>query len=389
MRIPLRYIVRNFRTRRLTTALTVVGTALVTFVFAAVLMMAYGLERTLVSTGGDDNVIIIRKSATSEISSIISLEQAEIVGTLPGIAKDNTGTPLMSKETVVIINLPFANAEGFGNLGVRGVTRPAMVVRPQLKLVEGRMFQWGSREVIVGVATRKRFNGAAVGDQLTFGGDRWSVVGVFSTDGSGFDSEVWGDTDQLNQAFERPVYSSLTFRLTGYDAMKEFREAFTKDTRLQVLDAKREKQFYAEQSEMMSQFISVLGITITIIFSLGATIGAMITMYAAVANRTVEIGTLRALGFRRRSVLAAFLLEALILAMAGGVVGLVLASFLQFLTISMINFSSFSELSFSFSISTSIAIWSLVFSLLMGLVGGFLPAARAARLNIVTALRSA
>lgn len=389
MRIPIKYTLRNFSTRRLTTGLTVAGVAMVTFVFAAVLMMANGLQRTLISTGSDDNVIVLRKSATSEITSIIDREQADIVSTLPGVAKDAAGMPLMSREAVVIINLPYADAEGFGNLTVRGVTKAAMEIRPQVRLTSGQLFRWGSREIIVGEAAQKRFSGASTGDEVTFGGDRWRIVGTFSGNGSGFDSEIWGDADQLGQAFERPVYSTLTFRLTGYDALKEFREGFDKDNRLLVLDAKREKQFYAEQSEMMSAFISVLGIGITIIFSFGATIGAMITMYAAVANRTVEIGTLRALGFRRRSILSAFLVEAVILALGGGLIGLLLASSLQFFTVSMINFSSFAELAFSFSLSPGIVVGSLLFALAMGLLGGFLPAARAARLNILTALRSA
>jgi len=389
MRIPLIYTLRNFRTRRLTTGLTVAGVALVTFVFAAVLMMAHGLQRTLISTGSDDNVIVLRKAATAEIVSIIDREQADIVSTLPGIARDASGAPLMSRETVVIINLPYTNADGVGNLVVRGVSKSALELRPQVTLKSGQMFHWGSREIIVGSAASKRFRGASIGDEIAFGGDRWRIVGVFDGSGSGFDSEVWGDADQLGQAFERPVYSSLTFRLTGHDALKEFREAFDRDNRLQVLEAKREKQFYEEQSEMLSAFISVLGIGITVIFSFGATIGAMITMYAAVANRTVEIGTLRALGFRRRSILAAFLVEAVTLALGGGVLGLALASTLQFFSVSMINFSSFSELAFSFSLSPGIAIGALIFALLMGLLGGFLPAARAARLNILTALRSA
>jgi ABC-type antimicrobial peptide transport system permease subunit len=212
---------------------------------------------------------------------------------------------------------------------------------------------------------------------------------VFETDGSGFDSEIWGDADQLGQAFGRPVYSSLTFRLREPGEYAAVVSALEEDNRLQTLEAKREKQFYEEQSEIMATFIRILGIVITVIFSAGAMIGAMITMYAAVSNRTVEIGTLRALGFQRRSVLGAFLVESLLLALIGGTTGLFFASFLQLFSISMINFASFSELAFSFSLSPSIVFLSLLFCLLMGFFGGFLPAARAARLDIVSALRAA
>jgi putative ABC transport system permease protein len=388
MKIPLKYTLRNFRNRRLTTGLTLAGIALVSFVFAAVLMMAYGLQKTLVATGSDDNVIVLRKAANAEISSIISRDQAAITASLPHIAASGDGKPLISNEVVVVINLTYAGSGGYGNLTVRGVSPEAFVIRPQVHLSAGRTFQWGSREIIVGKATTTRYVGVSIGEFVKFGGDQWKIVGVFDAGGSGFDSEMWGDGTQLGQAFERPVFSTLTLRLDSRDAISAFRAAFDKDIRLQELEMKPEKQFYEEQSEVMSAFISILGIAITVIFSIGAMIGAMITMYAAVANRTVDIGTLRALGFQRRNVLAAFLLESLLLALGGGLIGIALASFLQFVTISMINFASFSELAFSFSLSPQIIIISLLFALLMGFVGGFLPAVRAARLNIVSALRS-
>jgi ABC-type antimicrobial peptide transport system permease subunit len=388
MKIPVKYTVRNIGTRRLTTALTVSGIALVVFVFSAVLMMAYGLQKALVSTGSDNNVIVLRKSANAEITSIISRDQGNIIMSMAQVARAADGKPLASGEIVVIINLHYANTEGWGNLTVRGVSPEAMTIRPQVKLREGRMFRWGSREIIAGKATTKRWQNVSVGDRVKFGGDQWTIVGVFESEGNGFESEFWGDVDQLGQAFQRPVYSTVTLRLDRPEALGEFTSAFEKDNRLQELEAKREKQFYEEQSEAMSMFIRILGIAVTVIFSLGAIIGAMITMYAAVANRTVEIGTLRALGFQRRSILGAFLVESLLLALVGGGAGLLLASFLQFFSVSMMNFSSFSELAFSFSLSPSIIVWSLAFSVIMGFVGGFLPAIRAARMNILAALRA-
>ena len=250
------------------------------------------------------------------------------------------------------------------------------------------MFNWGAREIIVGSAITRRFAGAQVGQRVKFGGDQWTVVGIFESDGSGFDSEIWGDINQVMDAFRRGSFSTVTFRLANPEDFAGLATAFEADNRLQYFVPKRERKFFEEQSEMMAKFIRILGVFITVIFSTGATIGAMITMYGAVANRTIEIGTLRALGFYRRSILFAFLGESLVLALAGGILGLGLASLLQFFTISTLNFGSFSELAFSFALSPSIVVTTLTFSVMMGLVGGFLPAVRAARLDIIQALRA-
>jgi putative ABC transport system permease protein len=389
MRIPLKYTVRNLLTRRLTTALTITGIALVVFVFTAVLMMAEGVRRTLVATGSEQNVIVLRKSATAEITSIISREDLNIIKALPHIAQSQDGKPLISGEGVVVINLRYKKGGGFGNITVRGVTPEGIQLRPQVKLTDGRMFRWGAREVIVGQSIAQRFEGAAIGQQIKFGGDEWTIVGILDSDGSGFDSEIWGDIDQLSQAFNRlSAVSIVLLRLDTPDAFEAFTQVFTKDVRLQYFEAKRERQFYDEQSEDLAFFIRILGTVVTVIFSAGAIIGAMITMYAAVSNRTVEIGTLRALGFRRRSILLTFFLESLLIALIGGIAGILIASVLQFFSVSMINFSSFSELAFKFSISSSIIGYAFTFAIIMGVVGGFLPAFRASRLKIVNALRA-
>jgi putative ABC transport system permease protein len=389
MKIPLKYIIRNFRSRRLTTVITIAGIAMVVFVFAAVLMMAYGIQKTLISTGSPDNVIIARKSANGEISSILLRDDYNTVLTLPHIAKSPDGRPLASGETVVVINLNKKNG-GLSNASVRGVSQTAFELRPQVKMIEGRVFNQGAREIIVGSSIEKNFYGADIGCTLKFGGDKWTIVGKFSAGGSGFDSEIWGDNQQLQDAFNRSGgYSTMTFKLDQPDAFNALKAAFDREPRLQQFEPKPEQQFFAEQSENMSTFIRVVGIFITVVFSFGATIGAMITMYAAVANRTVEVGTLRALGFRRRSVLSAFLMESIAISFLGGLIGLFLASFLQFFSLSMLNFGSFAELQFSFALSPSIIISSLSFSLFMGIAGGFLPAAHAARLKIVDALRAA
>ena len=388
MRIPVRYILRSSSSRRLTTIFTVFGIALVVFVFAAVLMMAHGVQQTLRSTGSDDNVTVVRKAAMSEIMSIIDREAAGIVTNMPQVARAADGRPFSSKEVVVIINLGKLGSAGISNVTVRGIEEAAFQLRPKVRIVQGRMFEWGAREIIVGAGITKRFVGAQLGEKIKFGGDLWSVVGIFDSDGSGFDSEIWGDIHQVADAFKRTSFSTVTFRLKNPDDLGEVVTAFEADNRLQYFAPKREKKFFEEQSEMMAKFIRILGVFITIIFSTGATIGAMITMYGAVANRTVEIGTLRALGFHRRSILLAFLAESLAVSLMGGLVGLALASVLQLFTISTLNFGSFSELAFSFAMSPSIIASSLGFSLLMGLLGGFLPAFRASRLNIIQALRA-
>jgi ABC-type lipoprotein release transport system permease subunit len=387
LKIPLSYIVRNLGTRRLTTGITVLGVALVVFVFSAVLMMAYGVQRTLVSTGSEENVLIARKASNGEISSIIDRETVSVILTLPHIARTPEGAPIASGEPVVIINLNKVDG-GVSNVTVRGVSPQAFALRPQVRLISGRMFQWGARELVAGAAIERRFSGSKIGDVVRFAGDAWTIVGVVDAGGAGFDSEMWGDSNQLLDAFNRTSYSTVTFKLDRADAFSDFVAAFEREPRLQQFEPKTERRYFEEQSELMAMFIRVLGIFITVIFSAGATIGAMITMYAAVANRTVEVGTLRALGFRRRSVLAAFLTESILLSGIGGVAGLLLASFLQFFTVSTLNFGSFAELEFSFALSPSIAISSFLFALLMGILGGFLPSVRAARLNIVNALRS-
>ncbi len=390
MKIPLKYSLRSLGTRKLTTGLTMLGVALVVFVFTAVLMMAQGLQRAMVDTGSDDNAIILRKSANAEISSIVSLDQAAIITALPEVALTPDRKPLASKEIVVIINLEYSDKPGLSNVTVRGVGQEAFNLRPQVKLVEGRLFSFGSREVVVGSSVTGRFRNVAIGQTLKFGGDQWTIVGKFDAGGTAFDSEIWGDVDQLGQAFNRTgSCSAVTVRLAERDKFAEFTSWFQKDNRLQTLEAKRERQFYAEQSELMATFIRVLGIVVTVIFSFGAMIGAMITMYAAVANRTMEIGTMRALGFRRRSILVAFLIEALFLSILGGVAGLLMASVLQFFSISLLNFGTFSEIAFSFTLSPAIIVTTFIFSLFMGLVGGFLPAVRAARMSILNALRAA
>jgi len=379
--IPVAYSLRNLWTRKLTTALTAGGMALVVFVFAAVLMLDAGLRQALVSTGQADNIVVTRRSAGSEVQSGVERTQAALVEAQPEVA-------VASKETVVLIAQPKRGTRAVSNITVRGLSPAGIGLRPQVRLSAGRMFRPGSTEIVAGRSIAERFAGVGLGERLRFAARDWLVVGVFDSGGSGFDSEIWGDVDQMMQSFRRQAYSSVIARLadsTGFDRLKQRLES---DPRLTV-DVKRERQFYEEQSAALSGFISILGLTLSVIFSIGAMIGAMITMYAAVAGRTGEIGALRALGFRRRAILVAFLAEALLLAALGWAFGLALASLMQLVQISTMNWQSFGELAFSFTLTPKIVLQSLAFAAAMGFAGGVLPALRAARLSIVDALRAA
>ncbi len=386
--IPLSYIARNLWVRRVTTLLTAGGMALVVFVFATVLMMGEGIRATLVATGQPDNVLVLRKGAGAEINSGIARSQAAIVESLPGIATNAQGVRLVSKEPVVLNTLPKRSNGKPSNVTVRGTSALGMELRPQVHIVEGRMFRAGTSEIIAGRAVANGFQGAALGDTLRFAQRDWKVVGVFDAGKTGFDSEIWGDVDQMMPAFRRNAYSTVVLRLADAASFDRLKDAIDDDPRLK-LDVKREVTFYAEQSEALVTFIRILGLSLSIIFSIGAIVGAMITMFAAVAQRTGEIGTLRALGFRRSAVLVAFLGESLLLALVGGVIGLAAASGMQAVGISTVNFQTFSELAFQFKLTPGIISSSLQFALAMGFVGGFIPAWRASRLKIVDCLREA
>jgi putative ABC transport system permease protein len=387
MGIPYSYSFRNLWTRRLTTLLTASGMGLVVFVFAATLMLAEGLQQTLVATGSPDNVMVIRKSSNSEVQSAVERGQAALIESQPEVAVGPDGNPLLAKELVVLINLKKRDSNKPANVVIRGVSAASLLLRPAVRLKEGRLPRPGSVEVVTGESIARRFKGCGMGETLRFGMRDWRVVGVLDAGSTAFSSEIWGDSDQMMQAFRRPVYSSVIFRMrdpAGFDAFKARVEG---DPRLTV-EAKRETRYYLDQSEAMARFLRILGLVLTVVFSIGAVIGATITMYAAVANRVGEIGTLRALGFQRNSILSAFLMEALLLGLCGGILGVGAASFMQLITISTMNWASFSELAFSFTLTFGILWKSLLFSVVMGFIGGMLPAVRASRMNIVTALRA-
>ena len=387
MPIPLAYSARNLWTRRLTAILTAAGMALVVFVFAATLMLVEGLQRTLVDTGSPDNVVLIRKGSETEVQSGIARDEAAILASQPEVAVGGDGQPLLARESVVLINLVKRDSDDESHVVIRGIAPASLALRPQVRLAEGRMPRPGAAEIVAGASIARRFRGAGLGESLRFGMRDWRVVGIFDAGATGFSSEIWGDVDQLMQAFRRPVYSSILFRLRERDAFAGYKGRIETDPRLTV-EAKGEIRFYADQSAAMATFLRILGTTLTLIFSVGAVIGAMITMYAAVAGRVTEIGTLRALGFGKGSILLAFLAEALFLGLLGGLAGLLCASFMQLITISTMNWQTFAELAFGFSLTAGIAAKSLAFALVMGLAGGLLPALRAAHMELVEALRA-
>jgi ABC-type lipoprotein release transport system permease subunit len=383
------YMRRSLVSRPVTFLLTLGGITLVAFVFAAVLMMANGLEKTLVDTGSDDNAIVLRKAAQAELMSQIDRDAVNILKALPEVALGPGGEPFATADIFVIINLLKKGTGDMGNVTVRGVEEGAVALRDRVRITSGRMLTFGTGEVVVGSNIAEHFDGVAIGGQLKFGGALWTVVGIFDAAGSGFESEIWADVDQVMPSFGRPVFSSLTFRMRDPAGFEALRAKIEGDKRLNYLELFREKEYYRKQSGVMAMFITVLGTVVTVIFSLGAIVGAMITMYAAVSNRTIEIGTLRALGFRRRTILATFLLESILIGLAGSGVGLAAASFLQFLVISTINFGTFTELAFGFDMTPGVVSATLVFGFIMGVAGGFLPAVRASRMNIVASLRAA
>ncbi len=386
MALPLTYIARNLVARRLTTALTAGGMALVVYVFAVMLMLDEGLHQALVQTGAADNALVTRRSSETEIQSAVSRQDAAVIASQPEVALGPDGRRLASGEVVVLISLPRQGSGKPANVVIRGVSPDAFLIRRGVRVVHGRIFRAGSAEILAGAAVARQFAGTALGAHLRFAQREWTVVGELDAHGSAFDSEIWGDAQQLMQAFRRSAYSAVVVKLVAEPRLESLRARLESDPRLTV-EARRESEYYEGQSRLLSRFILILGTTISLVFSAGAIIGAMVTMYSAVAKRTAEIGTLRALGFRRREILGAFVGESALLGFVGGAFGLLAASAMQSLSFSTMNFQSFAEISFGFVLSPRIALLSLAFGVLMGLLGGTLPALHAARLDIVASLR--
>jgi ABC-type lipoprotein release transport system permease subunit len=381
------YSYRNLLVRRLTTLFTAGGMGLVIFVFATVLMLAEGLQQTLITSGSPENAVFTRRSSETEVQSIVQREEAAILETLPETAFDEAGRRLAAREVLVLISLPRRETGATANVPVRGVEHGiSLKLRSGIRVIAGREGHAGSSELLIGKNIARKFNIDGLGSSIHFAGRDWTIAGIMDGGGTAFDSEIWGDRETIMGAFKRPVYSSVIIRMRDPAGFRGLKERVVNDPRL-VEEAWREDEYYASQSELMARFIRILGISLTLIFSMGAVIGSMITMFAAVAGRTSEIGTLRALGFSRRSILLSFLAESIFLSLLGAAMGLAAASFMNRITISTLNWQTFSELTFRFLLNRRIVLQSVVFSVVMGILGGTLPSVRAARLNIVSALR--
>ncbi|MCR6701130.1 MAG: ABC transporter permease [Dokdonella sp.] len=363
----------------------VVGIAGVVGVLVALLAMGDGLQKTLRSTGDTETAIILRGGATAELSSGLSREDATLIAQMPGILRDAEGKPIVSPELVVVANLPKKSTGTDANVEVRGIGPQAWALRPNVKIVEGRAFTPGLREMVVGRGARAQFEGLEPGATINLNNQQWSVVGVFES-GDAHESELLGDVDTVSSAYRRGGYQSATVRLTAPEALDTFKAALAADPRLKV-DAKTTLDYYTAQSEQLTKTIRIVGIAIAAIMAIGAMFGALNTMYAAVATRAREIATLRAIGFGSPPVLISVMLETMLLALLGGLLGAGIAwAIFDNYTVSTLG-ANFSQVVFRFNVSPALLWTGVKWALAIGFIGGLLPALRAARLPVTTALR--
>lgn len=388
MTIPIVYNVRSLGARWTSTVVAVLGIAGTVGVFVAMLSLARGFEATLMASGSERNAIVRRAGATSEMDSSVMLEQVRVVEDAPGVVREGGAGPLVSPEVVVIASFPLKGRGTEGNAQVRGVSLKALAVRPTVKIVAGRAFQPGLSELLVGRNVSAAYEGLELGRTVKFGGGTWTVVGVFDSGGTAYDSELWCDYSVLRQVYQRPLnmFQSATARLTSPEALTGFKDALTSDPRVTV-QIDREIDYYAKQSRQLTTLITVLGSIVAVVMGIGAVFGALNTMYSAVSERSREIATLRALGFGSGSVVTSFVLEALFIALVGGLLGCVVVLPLNGLTTGTINWQTFSHLAFAFRVTPDLLAMGIAFALMMGLIGGVPPAVRAARAPIAFALR--
>lgn len=379
---------RNIPQRLGTSLVIVVGIAGVVAVLVALLAMAEGFRATLAGTGKDDRAIVLREGANAELSSGLSREQVDLIKRAAGVRRDAAGEPIASAELLVIADLPKAGTRSMANAQVRGVQPEAFVLRPEVKIVEGRNFTPGPRELIVGRGAASAFDGLAVGSTIDFRDSAWTVVGHFEAGGGSHESELWGDAEVVQSAYRRNGFQSVSAQLESAAALDTFREALAADPRL-TLKVQSQKDYYEAQSRQLSTVIDIVGTVIAAIMAIGAVFGALNTMYAAVATRGREIATLRAIGFGGLPVVVSVMIEALLLALAGGILGALLA-YVVFngYTVSTLNGASFSQVAFDFRVTPELMQRGLTWALVIGLIGGLIPAIRAARLPVTTALRA-
>jgi putative ABC transport system permease protein len=379
--------VRSLPQRMGSSATAILGIAGVVAVMVGVLSIAQGILQTMDNSASADNVVVLRSGSNTEMMSILSGDDARIISEAPGLARNDSGA-ISSPELFVIINLNKRTTGTDANVPLRGVSRAGFEVRDKFSIVEGRMFEWGLNEVVVGFGALIEFEGLEVGSTITVAQEEWPVVGIFETDGGLAETEIWVDASVLQPAYRRGnSYQAIYAKLESPESFQEFKDALTTDPRLNVKPM-REAEFYASQSEALYKLVTGLGTLIAVIMGLGAVFGALNTMYTAVSARAREIATLRALGFNSSPVVISVLLESLLLALIGGAIGALAAwSVFDGFRAATLNFTSFSQVAFAFDVSPSLLVRGIVFAMVIGLVGGFFPALRAARQPIAIALR--
>jgi putative ABC transport system permease protein len=387
MAIPIKYNIRNMTLRKGLTIMTALGIALTVTTAVFIMALLAGLQKAFKSTGNPLNVLVLRKGSTSELTGPFPQENFQTLKTLPGIAKDKNGDPLVSGEITVVIVLARKDGSGEANVTVRGVMQDGLEqLRPAVKLAQGRWFTPGQREVVVSNSIRKRFTHANVGDAVEFGKGSWKVVGVFDSGGMAYESEIWGDVNQMTSDFDRQgVYSSAYLRATDAVAAESLKNRVSDDQRLK-LDGMLEPEYYATQTKS-GAVIQFIGWLVAAIMAIGSSFAAMNTMYAAVAYRSREIATLRVIGFSRPSILTSFVLEAVLLSLLGAIVGIILMLPFNGMTTGTQNQVTFSEVVFGLQMTPGVVTAAIVFALIMGLFGGIFPAWHASRREILVALR--
>jgi putative ABC transport system permease protein len=387
MAIPVTYNFRSVKARWTSAIVAVLGIAGTVGVFVAMLSLARGFKATLVSSGAEDNALLVRAGSTSEMMSGVRLEDVKVVQDAPGVAQGPNG-PLVTSEVVVIAPFPLASTGTDANAQVRGVSANVLEIRKNVKIVEGRMFTPGLAELVIGKNVSGAYRGMTLGNTIAFGGGQWKIVGIFDAGGSAFDSEAWCDARVLDDIYKRPtnIFQSATVHLASAGDFQKFKDAVTSDPRLN-LDVSREIEYYSKQSTRMTQLITILGGLVAFVMAIGAIFGALNTMYSAVAERGREIATMRALGFGGGAVVFSFLIEALLISFVGGAIGCIAVLPLNGLTTGAMNWQTFSHLAFAFRITPVLLAAGIVFALAMGLLGGLPPAIRAAWRPVAVALR--
>lgn len=385
--VPVSYNLRSIRARWTSTIVAVLGIAGTVGVFVAMLSLARGFKATMVASGSPDNALVMRAGSPSEMMGGISLESIKVVQDAPGIARGPNG-PLVTQEVVGVMPVPLISTGTDANVQIRGVSPNVLEIRKFVKIEQGRMFNAGVSEIVVGKNASKTYSGLTVGNKIDMAGGHWEVAGVFDAGGSAFDSEIWCDSHVLNDILKRPsnIFQSATVHMESPESFKMLKDSLTSDPRLNV-DVTREVDYYEKQSTTMTTLIKVLGGFVAAIMAIGAIFGALNTMYSAVAERGREIATMRAVGFSTWNVILSFLFEALLISFVGGIIGCLAVLPLNGWTTSTMNFQTFSSLAFAFKITFDLLLMGVAFALVMGVLGGLLPAIRAAIRPVAVALR--